>query len=170
MRNHRGTALIAGHHAEAARRSPEFTAWDGDVPQAAPVLDPAAPDGRPASAHSLESLGACPRRFLFRYGLDVRPSDTLVPAGDRWLDALERGRAMHTVLERFMRRFLENAETPPDPPHPVLARDQAALAPLIDEVLAELEAVTPTADAAARDRERRELACTLSTFLKAEER
>jgi ATP-dependent exoDNAse (exonuclease V) beta subunit/RecB family exonuclease len=170
MRNHRGAALIAGHHAEAARRSPEFTAWDGDVPQAAPVLDPAAPDGRPASAHSLESLGACPRRFLFRYGLDVRPSDTLVPAGDRWLDALERGRAMHTVLERFMRRFLENAETPPDPPHPVLARDQAALAPLIDEVLAELEAVKPTADAAARDREQRELACTLSTFLKAEER
>jgi len=170
MRNHRGAALISGLRADEARRLPEFTAWDGYVPAAAKVLDPAAADGRPASAHSLESLGACPRRFLFRYGLDVRPADTLEPDGDRWLDALERGRAMHTVLERFMRQFLESADAPPEPPHPVLSRDQAEISRLIDEVLLEMEAVKPTADAAARDREQRELACTLSTFLKAEER
>ena len=165
------TALSYGIQAMEAVRSGDFTAWDGNVPDAGSQLDPSHPDGRPASAHSLETLGACPRRFFFRYGLDVHALDTREPDASGWLDPLERGSVMHTVLERFMRLFLPDAEHPPaGDPHPVFARDTQTVVRILDDVLVETRAAKPTADDAEYDRQQRELSQALGSFLKAEER
>ena len=168
---HYGTGLAHGEMAAAALRSADFTAWDGLVPDAGPALDPSNPGGRPASAHSLETLGACPRRFFFRYGLGVEVLDTGEPDGDQWLDPLERGSVMHAVLERFMRRFIPDAENPPaEPLHPVFHRDEQELDRILADVLAETRAAKPTADEGEFQRQQRELKHAIGRFLKAEER
>lgn len=162
--------LAHGETAAEARRSADFTEWDGLVPDSGPALDPSNPGGRPASAHSLETLGACPRRFFFSYGLGVEVLDTGEPDGDQWLNPLERGSVMHAVLERFMRRFLPDAANPPAGAlHPVFDRDEQELEGILAEALAENRAVKPTDDEGEFERQRRELSHALGMFLKAEE-
>lgn len=166
----RGDALARGFHAEEQRRSPRFTEWDGLVPAAGPELDPGNPAGREASAHSLEALGACPRRFFFRYGLEVKPLDSLEPESDRWLDDREHGDVLHRVLERFMRRFVYTGPgRPADSPHPRFAEHEAEILATLDDVLAAKRAEKPTTDEAAVAACRREVADALRTFLKIEE-
>jgi ATP-dependent helicase/nuclease subunit A len=166
-----GEALARGIDAEEQRRSPRFTAWDGLVPAAGAELDPTNPDGREASAHSLEALGACPRRFFFRYGLDVKPLDSLEPEKDRWLDDMEHGDVLHQVLERFMRRFLHAGPgRPADSPQPRFAEHETDILTLLDDVLAEKRAEKPTTDEAAVAACRREVANALRTFLRVEEK
>jgi ATP-dependent helicase/nuclease subunit A len=165
-----GPALAHGFEAEEARRSPTCTPWDGLVPAAGPVLDPTNPTGGVASAHSLETLGACPRRFFFRYGLDVKPLDSFEPEEDRWLDDLEHGSVLHEVLERFMSRFLHtDPGVPVDAPQPTFADHEPVILAILDEVLAAKRAEKPTTDEAAVAAGRRELAGALRTFLRAEE-
>ncbi|MFM7034669.1 MAG: UvrD-helicase domain-containing protein, partial [Planctomycetia bacterium] len=165
-----GTALAHGCSAEEARRSPSFTPWDGLVPEAGPALDPTNPTGRIASAHSLEALGACPRRFFFRYGLDVAPLDSFEPEEDRWLDDMEHGSVLHQVLERFMSRFLyRGGGLPADAPQPTFADHEPDILTILDDVLAAKRAEKPTTDEAAVAAGRRELADALRTFLRAEE-
>lgn len=165
-----GMPLAHGFAAEEARRSPAFTPWDGLVPAAGPELDPTNPTGRVASAHSLEALGACPRRFFFRYGLDVKPLDSFEPEEDRWLDDMEHGSVLHEVLERFMARFLyADAGAPADAPQPTFADHELDILSLLDAVLAAKRAEKPTTDEVAVAAGRRELADALRTFLQAEE-
>jgi len=166
-----GDPLIRGLQAEEQRRSPMFTEWDGLVPAAGPELDPGTPAGREASAHSLEALGACPRRFFFRYGLEVKPLDSLEPESDRWLDDREHGDVLHQVLERFMRRFLHTGPgRPADSPHPTFAKHEAEILAVLDDVLAARRAEKPTTDEASVAACRREVAEALRTFLRVEER
>jgi len=167
-----GPLLAQGLVAEEARRSDSFTAWDGNVPAAGPVLDPTNPEGRIASAHSLETLGACPRRFFFRYGLDVQPLDSLEPEADRWLDHKEEGSILHEVLEKFMRPFLYDngpGRPPADAPRPTFAEHEGRILEILDEVLEAKRAEKPSNDAAAVAAGRRELAESVRTFLRAEE-
>ena len=166
----RGEALARGLNADEARRSSSFTPWDGLVPAAGPELDPAHPDGRAASAHSLEALGACPRRFFFRYGLGIKSLESLEPEEDRWLDDMEHGSVLHEVLEQFMRQFLfTGSGDPAAAPRPTFAEHEAILLGQLDEVLAAKRAEKPTTDEAAVAAGRRELAAALRTFLRAEE-
>jgi ATP-dependent helicase/nuclease subunit A len=166
-----GAALACGIEAEEARGSSTFTQWDGLVPAAGPELDPTNPTGREASAHSLEALGACPRRFFFRYGLDVKPLDSLEPENDRWLDDMEHGDVLHTVLERFMRRFLHAGPgRPADSPQPRFAEHEADILAILDDVLECKRAEKPTSDEAAVAACRREVAAALRTFLRVEEK
>jgi ATP-dependent helicase/nuclease subunit A len=157
--------LTFGHHAEAARRRDAFTAYDGAVPDAGHVLDPCAPDGREASPHSLETLGACPRRFFFRYGLEIRPPEPPLDDCDRWLGPLEAGTALHAILEKFVRRLIERGDTP--------RADHAQTAEMeeiLDAELAEWRHRTPPVTEIAFDSTRHELAAALKTFLSDEER
>ena len=166
----RGDALARGFHAEEQRRSPTFTEWDGLVTAAGPELDPGNLSGREASAHSLEALGACPRRFFFRYGLEVKPLDPLEPESDRWLDDREHGDVLHRVLERFMRQFVPvDSVRPADSPHPRFAEHEANILAVLDDVLAAKRAEKPTTDEAAVAACRREVADALRTFLRVEE-
>jgi ATP-dependent helicase/nuclease subunit A len=160
-RNH----LTFGHQAEDARRSDAFTAHDGAVPAAGPLLDPCAPDGREASPHSLETLGACPRRFFFRYGLGIRPPEPPLDDCDRWLGPLEAGTVLHTVLEEFVRRLIERSDTP--------RADHAQtgeLQGILDTELADWRHRTPPVTEIAFDSTHHELAAALRTFLSDEER
>lgn len=162
--------LARGLEADDARRSPAFTPWDGLVPDAGPHLDPTSPRGRVASAHALESLGACPRRFFFSYGLGVAPLESLEPEADDWLDPMEQGSVLHSVLERFMRAFLFTGPgLPADSPAPSFAHHEGDILAILDTVLDETREHKPTHDQSAVEACRRELADMLRTFLKSEE-
>jgi ATP-dependent helicase/nuclease subunit A len=166
-----GESLARGLEAEEARRSPRFTPWDGLVPAAGAELDPTNPSGRVASAHSLESLGACPRRFFFHYGLGIKPPEALEPEEDRWLDHMEHGSVLHAVLERFMRAFLHEGPGRPavDAPRPTFAEHETTILGILDDVLEAKRAEKPTNDEVAVAAGRRELASAVRTFLRAEE-
>ncbi len=168
---HHSAALTHGFEAEEARRSAAFTPFDGNVPIAGPDLDPANPQGRVASAHSLEALGTCPRRFFFKYGLGVKPLELLEPESDRWLDPLDHGSVMHAVLERFMQQFVHPVPGRPTAaaPAPSFAEHQDELLAMLDEVLVSKRAEKPTDDQVAFEARRRELAEAALTFLRSEE-
>lgn len=157
--------LKFGHQAEAARRSDAFTAHDGSVPAAGPVLDPCAPAGREASPHSLETLGACPRRFFFRYGLGIRPPEPPLDDCDRWLGPLEVGTVLHAVLEEFVRRLIARGDTPRTDP-----AQTGELQGILDAVLDEWRHHTPPVTQIAFASTHHELASALRTFLSDEER
>ena len=94
--------LARGIDAAAARRGPTPTAHHGRV-RPRPWLDPRSEPGALVSATALETLGTCPLRYLFRYGLRVRPPDDPTYEPDRWLDPRERGTLLHRVFERALR-------------------------------------------------------------------
>jgi RecB family exonuclease len=72
-----------------------------------PILDPRTGNGLVVSATRLQTLGACPHRYLLRYVLGVRvPADPdLSP--EQWLQPLERGKLLHEVFERALRTAAE---------------------------------------------------------------
>ena len=156
--------LLRGWEAESARRSEQFTEFDSHVPAAGPILDPRRANGRVASAHSLETLGACARKFFFSYGLELKPLEDLDSDPERWLDAIENGSVMHAVLERFMRRFIDTNE------RPTVEKHQAQLMEILEEEVQNKRAEKPPADELAFHSRRRELARALRTFLSEEER
>ena len=81
--------------------------------------------GRILSASRLESLGACPRRFLFANVLRVStPND---PEFDphRWLDALQRGSLLHDVFEHTLRQARDQGIEPGSDAFLALALERA---------------------------------------------
>ena len=64
------------------------------------------------SASGLGTLGACPRRFLFRHVLGASPPDDPEFDPHRWLNPLERGRLLHRVYERTLRLARERGLEP----------------------------------------------------------
>jgi len=157
--------LPNGVKAEEERQSNSFTPYDGNVPSAGPLLDPCASDGREASPHSLETLGACPRRFFFRYGLGIRPHEPPLGDCDRWLGALEVGTVIHAVLEKFVRSLIERDMTPTAD-----AVQTNELLGLLDVELSAWKQRMPPVTTIAFDSTRHTLADTLNTFLLDEQR
>ncbi len=58
---------------------------------------------RTFSASGLETLGTCPRRFLFRYVIRAFAPDDPEFDPDRWLNAMERGSLLHAVYEETLK-------------------------------------------------------------------
>ncbi len=158
---HRGH-LAHGQAAVAARASREFTPYDGLVPAAGPQLDPRA--GRAASPNSLEMIGACPRRFFFRYGLGIEPLEEFDDDADRWLTPLDAGSLLHTVLERFMRDLIDSGEAPE------VARHLDGLLAILDAELDASRQRQPPLTMLAFEARRDELRSAMLTFLHDEER
>ncbi len=106
-------SLDAGIGAREAIRSEEGNAFHGIIQPRAAELDPRLNTGRTLSASALESLGACPRKYLLKRVLWLDPPDDPVWDPDRWLDARERGSLLHTVFERVLQERMEghNHET-----------------------------------------------------------
>ncbi len=69
---------------------------------------------RPFSASALGDLGACPRRFLFRYVLKAYAPDDPEFDPDRWLNALERGSLLHAVYEETLKEAAARRLEPAD--------------------------------------------------------
>ena len=103
--------LARGAEAKEKRRSemlgtvqPEYDGYIWQVPgsTAGSVLPRCGPV---FSASGLQTLGACPRRYFYRYvlGLD-EPRET--PPPSEWLDAAEKPeQLLHDVLHKFLARL-----------------------------------------------------------------
>jgi RecB family exonuclease len=105
--------LDAGLRAASARLADEPTAFHGRI-AARPELDPRRAD-EAFSASGLETLGACPRRYFYRYVLRVRPPEDPEWDAGRWLTAAERGTLLHAVYERSLQEA-RDAGVPGDDP------------------------------------------------------
>lgn len=70
--------------------------------------------GHTFSASGLGSLGACPRRFLFRYILKAYLPDDPEFDAHRWLNPLERGSLLHAVYQHTLERARERGLDPSD--------------------------------------------------------
>lgn len=122
-----------GLECQAARRSPRFTEWDGNL-AGLPVRSPARDDAL-LSATGLERWAACGFRYLLASVLGLATRDD--PERVVELSALDRGSGVHAVLERFLAEVL--ADGPPDPDTPWSPAQRARLHAVADEVFDELE-------------------------------
>lgn len=156
--------LAHGRAAAAARAADDFTPHDGLVPAAGRLLDPRRGDGKAASANALETIGSCPRRFFFRYGLGIEPLDFFDDDADRWLTPRDAGSLLHTVLERFMRRLIDRGELPE------AGRHLDELLGILDDALDESRRTHPPLTELSFTARRAELHATMRTFLLDEER
>jgi hypothetical protein len=97
--------LASGLDAHLLANGDTLTAFHGIVPDAGPLLDPAAHPEREISASSLEMLAKCPLSWFYRYGLSLYAREDPEYDESRWLDALDRGTLLHEVFEAFTREF-----------------------------------------------------------------
>lgn len=154
-------ALAQGEAAERARDADDFTAYDGLVPEAGPLLDPRV-SGAAVSPTSLESLARCPFAYFLQRGLGLDPMDDAEPDPDMWLDPLTRGSMLHGLYATIMREIRSRKETP-DP-----ARHGPRLRALGEEALAAHRALVPPPSEGVFEREARELQNDLTLFLRFE--
>ena len=156
-RLHRGLAT-AEQRTEAA-----LSACGGYVPEAGAEHDPASPRGPVVSASRLETLGACPLRYFFRYILGLaRPDETAIDES-RWLDPPTFGSLLHEVFCTFIRELRRDDRLPE------LARDRERLHEILDAHVEKYLAACPPPSRLVFLRQRRELERTAETFLAEEE-
>jgi ATP-dependent helicase/nuclease subunit B len=160
----RAPHLVRGRRAAAARAGAAFTEWDGRVPLAGSVLDPTAPAGKVLSSNGLETAGACPRRFFYRYGLDIAPPEELVVEPERWLDPLLTGSLLHELFEEYVREIVGTG-WPAD-----FTRGRALILGLLEKKLAQRLATHPCPSPAAFASERELLVLAAETLVREEER
>jgi len=160
----RAPHLVRGLDATAQRASAAFTAWDGRVPRAGFDLDPTAPTGKVLSSNGLETAGACPRRFFYRYALDIAPPAELIVDPERWLDPLQTGSLLHELFEEYVREIIGTG-WPAD-----FARGRTLILGLLEKKLAQRLATHPSPSPAAFASERELLVLAAETLVREEER
>ena len=82
--------------APSAAAAPSSSADDAAKPSYCAAFD------KPYSASALQTLGACPRRFLFMHVIRAKPPDDPEYDPERWLDAMTRGGLLHKVYQRAL--------------------------------------------------------------------
>ncbi len=107
--------LGRGLVAKSMRERDRASAHHGLVAPRVGLMDPRADPFTVASATRLETLGACPLRYLLRYGIRLRPPDDPVLDPDRWLDHLQRGALLHRVFERTLAQTREEGVETSEP-------------------------------------------------------
>ncbi len=150
--------LVRGAQAAAARSSPDFTEFDGNVPAAGVALDLTARD-RAVSATELQTVGYCPLRFFFRVGLGLRPPEEFELDAERWLDAPSAGDLLHRLFEQFMREIIQSNRLPD------AATDRPRLMEILEQLIQAERQKTPPANEAAFRRRVQELRETAVNFL-----
>lgn len=163
-----GTAVLGaafqhtarGRAAEELREAPEFTAFDGYVPGAGPVLDPCA-STNVYSVTELEKAAECPFRFFLKRGLGVRPVDERERDKDVWLDPLTRGSELHAVYADLLRRTRDENRRPSKDDGPWLRA-------LTQERLTQLHEEMPAATSEILERETQDFLADVELFLEAE--
>jgi len=111
LRNH-FPHLAKGREAAMLRESPEFTIYDGRVNEPDVTLDPTAETGPRLSSSSLETIGACPRRYFFRNVLGIELPEDVAVDKETWLDPAEFGTLLHEVLYEFVSQRLKTGWPP----------------------------------------------------------
>jgi ATP-dependent helicase/nuclease subunit B len=130
--------LEAGVRAwKARKRSDVPTAYHGAiVPR--PSLDPRSDDGPVVSAMGLQTLGACPHRYLLRHVLRVKVPGDPDLSPDVWLQPPDRGALLHALYERVLRTAAElDIDLDDD------AFDRLVASTLEDEIAARRERLPP---------------------------
>ncbi|MGY6500659.1 MAG: PD-(D/E)XK nuclease family protein [Acidimicrobiales bacterium] len=153
-----------GLAAVAARRSPAFTEWDGNVAGMA-VPSPSS-DGTALSPTGLEQWAACGFRYFLDHVLRVRDRDE--PERVHELSALDRGSGVHSILERFFAEVIASGAPAPD--EPWSADRRARLQEIAVEEFAALERSGRTGRAIGWRLERERLAALVDGFLTVDER
>jgi len=117
--------------AQRARRSVQFTEWDGNL---AGHAIPAG-DDRPWSPTRLQGWASCGYQYFLGYVLGLNERDE----PERVLDLapIDRGSGVHLVLERFMVEAI--AAGVPDPHQPWTAQQRQQLRAIAEEVFDEYE-------------------------------
>ncbi len=156
--------LARGREAAEAREGSRFTAYDGYVPQAGVDLDPTAEGGPVMSSNRLQTIGQCPRRFFFQYGLGILPPEDLVIDPRQWLDPLTRGTLLHELFEEFMRGMIEGDRLPN------FERDCEDLERLLQRKVEEYTETYPPPNDAILFMEQELIRMAALTFLREEER
>jgi len=133
--------LARGLHAQEQRGGMLLTTYHGRI------LRNATERARPFSATALETLGACPRRYFYRYLLRIEPPEIYEFEPDAWLDPLERGSLFHAVYEESLRSARAQNIAYDDP-----AFEQLAAA-LLDEKIEEVRNRRPPPGEAVFQRE-----------------
>ena len=141
-----------------------FSEFDGLVEAAGFDIDPTHQDAKAVSASSLESFGACPRRYFFQRALKIYPPDELVLEEDRWLDSMTLGGLVHKVFEVFLIELTKADRTPEFP------RDRERILKLLDEQIGAAETRIPITSRDAYRRQRRDLEKTCEIFLREEQK
>lgn len=130
--------LDRGLAAVEARSGEQPTAHHGRVRPRPDQLDPRRSPDLVISASGLEDLGTCGLRWLFKYGLRIRPPDDPELDPDVWLNPLDRGRLLHAVYERTLTEARREGLAAGDPGFVALALD--ALDREADDILREVPA------------------------------
>lgn len=169
----RGEAVVAGAYPALSRglRARDERARDEPNPfhgvlQPRASFDPRFRDVA-VSASRLQALGACPHRYLLQHVLRVRAPDDPEATPGRWLDALERGSALHEVFERTLQLAREQG-VPRDPlaptdPEGAALRDLALRS--LQDVLGRLCEEQPPPGPAVLEAERRALEADVRAFV-----
>ena len=111
------------------------------------------------SASRLETLGACPRRFLFANVLRISPPNDPEFDPHRWLDALQRGSLLHDVYEHTLRQAREQGIDPGDDAFLALALKR------VDREVAWMTKQVPSPSPVVRDIETRGLREDVHSFM-----
>lgn len=161
-RHHPLAALVGrGFDLQAARRSGDFTEWDGNL-GGHPI--PSATD-RSLSPTRLQSWAHCGFRYYLSFVLGLGDRDD--PERVVELDPLDRGSGVHEVLELFLGEVIRSGGIEPD--EPWSDEQRARMHEIAGEVFEELEARGRTGRPLLWQLGRAELHTMLDEFLDADE-
>ena len=149
--------LERGVGAQSARRSDQFTEWDGNL--AGTSVPP--PGGRVLSASRLEAWAGCGYRYFLAHVLGLGERDDPERIID--LSALDQGSGVHSVLEEFIAEVI--AAGAPAPGEQWTAAHRSRLVELATARLDELERQGRTGRPLLWRTRRAEILSTLLAFL-----
>lgn len=153
--------VARGRHAAEQRESDVFTEYDGNVPEAGPVLDPCA-SGTAYSVTTLQNAAACPFRFFLERGLGIQSVEDDDRDKDVWLDPLTRGAELHELYASLLRRCRDAGRRPSE------KKDRAWFTSRAEERLAALNCEMPAATSEILHRESQEFLADVELFFEAE--
>ena len=160
---HPATAKVRrGLECLAMRRSADFTEWDGNL---SAVDVPSPLRGPLSSPTSLEEWAECGFRYFLRRVLGLR--DREEPEKTVEISALDRGSAIHVILERFFAGVIARGSIAPAVPWG--EEDRTELRRIADEVFASCEATGATGRPVLWKLERTRLTTLLEGFLTADD-
>ncbi|MGH7464700.1 MAG: PD-(D/E)XK nuclease family protein, partial [Longimicrobiales bacterium] len=129
--------LLAGVRAWKTRiRSDAATPFHGAIAPR-PALDPRDNPQRIMSPTQLQTLGACPHRYLLRYVLRIKKPDDPQLSPEQWLPPMEKGALMHAVYERALNAVLRGDTGLDD------AAFEDAVLVILDEEIESMRALLP---------------------------
>jgi ATP-dependent helicase/nuclease subunit B len=129
---HPVAALVGrGLQAQAARRSPRFTEWDGNL-AGQPIPNTAE---RSISPTRLETWASCGYRYYLGNVLGL--SDRDEPERVLDISPLDRGSGVHLALEQFLLEVIDTG--PPAPDEPWTPAHRARLRAIAEDVFADYE-------------------------------